>query len=138
MEGDPSIPVIVDTTDEGLHYDFDVQAAYEAMYKSATTPGKDNLMRPDIDDYIAKGYVPLTEQYDNSVSHALEYYIADYALSRFCSGFRKKRKKMQNCSMTVHWVINIITVRVWYIASYFTRWNILLSVRPDGAIQFLD
>ena len=89
MEGDPSIPVIVDTWMKGLR-SFDVQAAYEAMYKSATTPGKDNLMRPDIDDYIAKGYVPLTEQYDNSVSHALEYYIADYALSRFAQALGKK------------------------------------------------
>ena len=85
MEGDPSIPVIVDTWMKGLR-DFDVQAAYEAMYKSATTPGKDNLMRPDIDDYIAKGYVPLTEQYDNSVSHALEYYIADYNRRSECCG----------------------------------------------------
>lgn len=79
MEGDPSIPVIVDTWMKGLR-DFDVNLAYEGMYKSATTPGKDNLMRPDIDDYIAKGYCPLMEQYDNSVSHALEYYIADYSL----------------------------------------------------------
>lgn len=89
MEGDPSIPVIVDTWMKGLR-DFDVEAAYEAMYKSATTPGKDNLMRPDIDDYIAKGYVPLREQYDNSVSHALEYYIADDALSRFAEALGKK------------------------------------------------
>lgn len=89
MEGDPSIPVIVDTWMKGLR-DFDVAAAYEAMYKSATTPGKDNLMRPDIDDYIAKGYVPLREQYDNSVSHALEYYIADDALSRFAEALGKK------------------------------------------------
>lgn len=79
MEGDPSIPVIVDTWMKGLR-DFDINLAYEGMYKSATTPGKDNLMRPDIDDYIAKGYCPLMEQYDNSVSHALEYYIADYSL----------------------------------------------------------
>ncbi len=79
MEGDPSIPVIVDTWMKGLR-DFDINLAYEEMYKSATTPGKDNLMRPDIDDYIAKGYCPLMEQYDNSVSHALEYYIADYSL----------------------------------------------------------
>lgn len=89
MEGDPSIPVIVDTWMKGLR-GFDVEAAYEAMYKSATTPGKDNLMRPDNDDYMAKGYVPLTEQYDNSVSHALEYYIADYALSRFAAALGKK------------------------------------------------
>ena len=79
MEGAPSIPVIVDTWMKGLR-DFDINLAYEGMYKSATTPGKDNLMRPDIDDYIAKGYCPLMEQYDNSVSHALEYYIADYSL----------------------------------------------------------
>lgn len=79
MEGDPSIPVIVDTWMKGLR-DFDINLAYEGMYKSAMTPGKDNLMRPDIDDYIAKGYCPLMEQYDNSVSHALEYYIADYSL----------------------------------------------------------
>lgn len=89
MEGDPSIPVIVDAWMKGLR-DFDVELAYEAMYKSATTPGKDNLMRPDNDDYLALGYVPLREQYDNSVSHALEYYIADYALSQFAKALGKK------------------------------------------------
>lgn len=42
MEGDPSIPVIVDTWMKGLR-DFDVDLAYEAMYKSATLPGAKNL-----------------------------------------------------------------------------------------------
>ncbi|HBF96471.1 MAG TPA: alpha-mannosidase, partial [Porphyromonadaceae bacterium] len=78
MEGDPAIPVIVDSWMKGLR-DFDVETAYEAMYKSATTKGKDNLLRPDNDDYLRLGYVPLREKYDNSVSHALEYYIADNA-----------------------------------------------------------
>ena len=90
MEGDPSIPVIVDTWMKGLR-DFDVDLAYEAMYKSATLPGAENLMRPDNDDYMSKGYVPLREQYDNSVSHALEYYIADFALSRFAAALGKKK-----------------------------------------------
>lgn len=89
MEGDPSIPVLVDSWMKGL-CDFDINMAYEAMYKSATSPGKDNLMRPDNDDYMSKGYVPLLEQYDNSVSHALEYYIADYALSRLADALGKK------------------------------------------------
>lgn len=89
MEGDPSIPVIVDTWMKGLR-DFDVELAYEAMVKSATLPGAQNLMRPDNDDYLTKGYVALREQYDNSVSHALEYYIADYALSRFAAALGKK------------------------------------------------
>ena len=85
MEGDPAIPVITDTWLKGLR-DFDVNTAYEAFLKSAETPGKDNLMRPDVDPYLEKGYIPLGSYSvdlsgDNSVSHALEYYIADYALS---------------------------------------------------------
>ncbi|WP_321479519.1 GH92 family glycosyl hydrolase [uncultured Bacteroides sp.] len=90
MEGDPSIPMIVDSWMKGLR-DFDVEQAYEAMRKSATLSGKENLMRPDNDDYLTLGYVPLREQYDNSVSHALEYYIADYALSRFAAALGKKK-----------------------------------------------
>lgn len=89
MEGDPSLPVIVDTWMKGLR-DFDMETAYEAMRKSATLPGKDNLMRPDNDDYMSKGYVPLMEQFDNSVSHALEYYIADYALYTLAKSLGKK------------------------------------------------
>ncbi len=85
MEGDPAIPVIIDTWRKGLT-DFDMDAAYEAMKKSATTPGASNPMRPDIDPYIEKGYVPLgthagDNSGDNSVSHALEYYVADNALA---------------------------------------------------------
>ncbi len=88
MEGDPAIPVIVDSWLKGLR-DFDANLAYEAMYKSATTPGKDNLLRPDNDDYMNLGYVPLRKLYDNSVSHALEYYVADYALSKFAKALGK-------------------------------------------------
>lgn len=85
MEGDPAIPVIVDSWRKGLR-DYDMDAAYAAMVRSATTPGAHNPMRPDIDPYIAHGYVPLgTHQADNSgdnsVSHALEYYVADNALA---------------------------------------------------------
>ena len=82
MEGDPAIPVIYDTWAKGLR-DFDVKLAYEAMRRGADTPGKDNPLRPDNDEYLKRGYCPLESEFDNSVSHALEYYIADYALSRF-------------------------------------------------------
>lgn len=84
MEGDPSISVIADSYLRGLR-GFDTDLAWEAMLRGATAPGAENLMRPDADDYFSLGYVPLREQYDNSVSHALEYYTADYALSRFAA-----------------------------------------------------
>lgn len=85
MEGDPAIPVITDTWLKGIR-DFDIEKAYEGFVKSANTAGAQNLMRPDVDPYIEKGYIPLGYYAadlsgDNSVSHALEYYIADYALS---------------------------------------------------------
>jgi predicted alpha-1,2-mannosidase len=89
MEGDPAIPVIVDTYLRGLR-DFDVDAAYEAMIKSATTEGKSNKLRPDIDCYLEKGFVPLEQEFDNSVSHALEYYIADWNLAQFAKALGKK------------------------------------------------
>ena len=89
MEGDPAIAVIADTWLKGLR-DFDVETAYEAFVKSATSAGADNLMRPDIDPYLSKGYIPLGMYSadlsgDNSVSHALEYYVADNALSLLAS-----------------------------------------------------
>ena len=89
MEGDPSIPYIVDAYMRGLR-DYDVNLAYEAMRKGATTPGEFNMLRPDANDYFTRGYVPLREQYDNSVSHALEYYIADWNLSNFAQALGKK------------------------------------------------
>ena len=87
MEGDPAIPVIVDSYLKGIR-DFDVEAAYAAMKRSATTPGKYNPIRRDIDPYIERGYIPVgifaqDMSGDNSVSHALEYYVADNALATF-------------------------------------------------------
>ena len=93
MEGDPSIPVITDTWLKGIR-NFDIDTAYEAFVKSSDTPSAENLMRPDVDPYIERGYVPLGYYAadlsgDNSVSHALEYYIADYALSLLAADLGK-------------------------------------------------
>ena len=100
MEGDPSLPVIVDTYLRGLR-GFDVESAYAAMVKSATAKGSENKLRPDIDHYLAHGYVPIVEQFDNSVSHALEYYIADWNLSQFAKALGKKEdhKRFLNQSL---------------------------------------
>lgn len=94
MEGDPSIPVITDTWLKGLK-GIDINTAYEAFRSSATLPGKQNRMRPDIDPYYTKGYIPMGMYAadlsgDNSVSHALEYYVADNALSLLADALGKK------------------------------------------------
>lgn len=106
MEGDPAAIVIADSYVKGLR-DFDVQTAYEGMIKSATTPGKDNPIRPDIDAYIEKGYIPLgffanDLSGDNSVSHVLEYCLADYAIAQLADslGYKNDVKKFIKRSQT--------------------------------------
>lgn len=92
MSGDPSIIVLNDTWQRGLR-DFDAQLAYEAMSKGAmTTPGSRNLLRPDIDDYLKLGYIPLREPFDHSVSNSLEYYIADWNMAQFAKSLGKEHE----------------------------------------------
>ena len=105
MEGDPAIPVIVDTWMKGLR-DFDIEAAYAAFRRSATTPGAQNPLRPDIDPYIERGYIPLGVYSqdlsgDLSVSHALEYYVADAALARLADslGYREDAQLFRQRSL---------------------------------------
>ena len=125
MEGDPAICVIADTWLKGLQ-DFDVRTAYEAFLKSADTPGDENLMRPDIDPYLSYGYIPLglyaaDFSGDNSVSHALEYYVADYALSQLAAslGYEEDASRFKSRSLGY---------RNYYSAEY----GCLRPIRDDG------
>ncbi len=88
MNGDPAFPVITDTYLRGLT-DFDIETAYEAMIKSATTPQGKNKIRPDFDFYLENGYMPLIDEFDNSVSVALEYYIAEWNLGQLAKELGK-------------------------------------------------
>ncbi len=121
MEGDPSIPVIVDTWSKGIR-GFDIDLAYEAMRKGAFTPGDENLMRPDNDYYMELGYVPLLSEFDNSVSHALEYYIADYALAAIADslGHADDAAKLRERSLG-------------YKHYYDTEYGTLRPLLPDGS-----
>ena len=96
MEGDPAAIVIADSWIKGLR-DFDIEKAYEAILKSATTEGVKNPIRPDIDPYLKDGYIPLWYfsndlSGDNSVSHALEYCSADYAISQLADSLGDKER----------------------------------------------
>ena len=96
MEGDPAAIVIADSWIKGLR-DFDIEKAYEAMIKSSTTEGTNNPIRRDIDPYIKDGYIPLWYfsndlSGDNSVSHALEYCSADYAIAQLADSLGDKAR----------------------------------------------
>ncbi|MBR1838393.1 MAG: GH92 family glycosyl hydrolase [Bacteroidaceae bacterium] len=82
MDGDPATIMIADTYARGLR-DFNIEKAYEACRKSAFTPGQQNSLRPDLDIYASRGYLPIESMESFAVSTALEYYLADYTLARF-------------------------------------------------------
>ncbi|WDF67263.1 GH92 family glycosyl hydrolase [Sphingobacterium oryzagri] len=88
MDGDPAIPVIVDAWMKGIR-DYDIDAAYAAFYKSATVTDSSNRIRPDNADYVKYNYVPLRDSFDNSVSHAIEYYVADWNLAQLAKSLGK-------------------------------------------------
>ncbi len=89
MQGDPAIPFMVDSYFKGLLKDIDAEEMYEAMRNNAFTEGAKNRVRPDNDFYSKNYYVPLTTDFDNSTSQALEYYIADWALAQMAKDLGK-------------------------------------------------
>lgn len=119
MTGDPSIIVLNDTWQRGLR-GFDTQLAYEAMMKGATTP-TNNKLRPEMEDYLKYGYLPLREQFDHSVSTSLEYYIADWNMAQFARAMGKPEvaKEMERRSLG-------------YKRFYSPEYGLLRPITPDG------
>lgn len=89
MNGDPALIVINDTWQRSVR-NFDVELAYQAMLKHTLTPQNQNFIRKDYDDYLKLGYIPLRQEFDNSVSSALEYYLADWNVGQFAKMLGKK------------------------------------------------
>ena len=77
MVGDPATIVITDTYLKGIK-DFDIKKAYKAMLKGANQI-ENNPLRPELKDYIEKGYV--TTDNEGSVSKTEEYNVADYSIA---------------------------------------------------------
>ena len=120
MEGDPSLIVLADTYLRGLK-DFDVDLAYEAMKKNADTPGEENFIRPDNDFFMEHHYVPFTKKYDNSVSQALEYYMAEYSLAMLAKALGHEE------DYKIHYQ-RALGYKIYFDKSY----DLLRPVLPDG------
>lgn len=91
MVGDPAAIVIADTYLRGLT-DFDVEKAYEAMKKSATTT-VDNPVRPGLKEYLEKGYLSVDGGIAGPVSTTLEYNLADFAIAQLADKLGKEEDK---------------------------------------------
>ncbi|HEY1599467.1 MAG TPA: GH92 family glycosyl hydrolase [Pirellulales bacterium] len=83
MFGTPADIVIADTYLKGIR-DFDIEAAYQAMRKTAlgpTPPGAAFSGRKGIEDYLKYEYCP-ADLMSQAVSRTLEYCYADHAIAR--------------------------------------------------------
>lgn len=119
MTGDPSIIVLNDTWQRGIR-GFDTTLAYEAMMKGATT-ATGNKLRPEMEDYLKFGYLPLRAKFDHSVSTSLEYYIADWNMAQFARAMGKTdvAKEMERRSLG-------------YKHFYSKEYGLLRPITPDG------
>ena len=82
MDGDPAAPYLADAAVKGLLLRSEAEEAYAFLKKAATAPSAANPLRRFNDQYLSLGFVPMYGGFDLSVSEALEYSIADFALSR--------------------------------------------------------
>ena len=89
MVGDPAGIIIADTYLRGIK-DFDIEKVYLAMIKSATQL-EDNALRPDIKEYVTKGYLTTASTKSGSVSTTQEYNTADFAIAQLAKALGKKK-----------------------------------------------
>lgn len=124
MEGDPAVPYLADLYMRGAVKSVPAEELYGAMRRNAFAPGAENRIRPDNDFYTEHCYVPYLKEYDSSVSQALEYYVADYALSRMALSLGHEDDYDE------------LTRRVAGYKKYFDpEYRLLRPVRPDGSFM---
>lgn len=87
MEGDAALPYMVGCYMLGLTRGIDTDELYQALLKNALG---ETYVRGKQDFYNANHYIPLRSKYDNSVSQAVEYYIADWSLAQMALKIGRK------------------------------------------------
>ncbi|CDN31354.1 Alpha-1,2-mannosidase [Mucinivorans hirudinis] len=87
MEGDAALPYLTGCYLLGMTKGVDTEELYQAMLKNALG---ETYVRGRQDFYDNNYYIPLKKEYDNSVSQALEYYIADWSLAQFALKIGRK------------------------------------------------
>lgn len=86
MEGDAALPYMTACYFLGLTKNIDTEELYTAMRKNAMN---ETYVRGNQDFYNQNNYIPLRSQYDNSVSQAIEFYIADWSLAQMAKSLNK-------------------------------------------------
>jgi putative alpha-1,2-mannosidase len=125
MNGDAADPILAEAYAFGAR-DFDANAALAAMVKGATVePTTDQLgqgfyaERPQLDTYLALGYVPNTMQSslsptDNGASETIEYATADFAIAQLAKQLGQSSTATAFMQRSQNWT-NLFNVSTGYI-----------------------
>lgn len=124
MSGDAALPYMSACYFLGLTKGIDPEALYQAMLKNATAPAAENPVRGDQSFYTEHHYIPLTAKYDNSVSQAIELYIADWSLGQVAKSLGKTSD------------YQMLNARAMGYRKYFdAAYGLLRPVLPDGTFM---
>jgi predicted alpha-1,2-mannosidase len=90
MFGTPADIVVAEAYLKGIR-DFDVEAAYQAMRKTALGPTRDSRFsgRAGIEDYLKFHYCPF-DRMRQSVARTLDYCYADHAIARLAEALGRR------------------------------------------------
>jgi predicted alpha-1,2-mannosidase len=92
MVGDPAAPILSSIYAFGAR-NFDAHKALALMIRGADDPSAHSrlyLERPGLGDFLARGYIPVSEQNPNPASVTLEDESADFTVARLASAFGDK------------------------------------------------
>src|SRR6185312_15648608 len=85
---------------------FDTKSALQFMIKGATQPGNgphDQPERPQLSDYLSKGYIPVDENQEDGASFTLEFASADFAVSQFAAAMGDKAHAASLLASAQNW-----------------------------------
>lgn len=118
MEGDAALPYLTACYFLGLTKDVATEELYQAMLKNALS---ESPIRGNNEFYNTNYYVPLRAQFDNSVSQAIEFYIADWSLAQMAKSLGHKEQ------------YDLLMARAMGYKKYFDpQYALLRPVLPDG------
>lgn len=124
MEGDAALPYMTSCWFLGLTKGIDTETLYQAMLKNATAPAEENRVRGDQSFYNEHHYIPLRNKYDNSVSQAIEFYMADWSLGQMAKALGKTAD------------YEMLNTRAMGYRTYFDKnYGLLRPVLPDGTFM---
>ncbi len=138
MVGDPADPIIADAYAFGAR-NFDKAHALQAMLMEANQP---NNIRPGLDYYETKGYLPLDGQYGccnfyGPVSTQQEYNTADHAISSFAAALGDTETANTFAQRANNWQ-NVFNPASGYLQARYADGRFATGFTPSTSTGFVE